>query len=186
MPTAVVLLAEGAEEMETVISVDVLRRGGIDVKLVGLHGTEPVHCSRDVRIVPDTTLAEAQKSAPYDVVVMPGGANGAKNLAASSEVKSLLESQVENHKLIAAICAAPIALVSHKINPGSKVTSHPSVKGKMEEGGYKYSEERVVTNDKLITSRGPGTTFEFALKIVEILQGKEKAHSLVAPMLLKL
>ncbi|XP_062588507.1 Parkinson disease protein 7 homolog [Saccostrea cucullata] len=180
MPTAVVLLAEGAEEMETVISVDVLRRGGIDVKLVGLHGTEPVHCSRDVRIVPDTTLTEAQKSAPYDVVVMPGGANGAKNLAASSEVKSLLESQVENHKLIAAICAAPIALVSHKINPGSKVTSHPSVKGKMEEGSHNSLWLQIQRGE------GPGTTFEFALKIVEILQGKEKAHSLVAPMLLKL
>nr|XP_022290290.1 protein DJ-1-like [Crassostrea virginica] len=186
MPKAVVLLAEGAEEMETVISVDVLRRGGIDVKLVALHGSGAVHCSRDVKIVPDTTIAEASKAAPYDVVVMPGGANGAKNLAASSEVKHLLEQQVKNDKLVAAICAAPIALVSHNIKPGSTVTSHPSVKDKLVEGGYKYSEERVVTDGKLITSRGPGTTFEFALKIVEILQGKEKAHSLVQPMLLKL
>ncbi|XP_048730906.1 Parkinson disease protein 7 homolog [Ostrea edulis] len=186
MPTAAVLLAEGAEEMETVISVDVLRRGGIDVNLVGVGGSDPVLCSRNVKIVPDTTLEEAKKSAPYDVVVMPGGLNGAKNLAASPEVKQLLETQMKNEKLIAAVCAAPIALVSHEVKPGSSVTSHPSVKGKMEEGGYKYIEERVVTDDKLITSRGPGTSFEFALKIVETLQGKEKADSLVEPMLLKL
>lgn len=186
MKTAAVLLAEGAEEMETVISVDVLRRGGIDVKLVGVQGSEAVLCSRNVKIVPDTTLAEASKSAPYDVVVLPGGANGAKNLAASAEVRNLLETQVKNNKLVAAVCAAPIALVSHNIKPGSTVTSHPSVKGKMEEGGYKYSEDRVVTDGKLITSRGPGTTFEFALKIVETLEGKEKADSLVQPMLLKL
>lgn len=56
----------------------------IDVKLVGVQGSEAVLCSRNVKIVPDTTLAEASKSAPYDVVVLPGGANGAKNLAAVS------------------------------------------------------------------------------------------------------
>ena len=81
---------------------------------------------------------------------------------------------------------ASIALNSHSIAKGKSVTSHPSVKETMTAGGYKYSEDRVVVDDKIITSRGPGTCFEFALKIVEKLQGKEKSDSLVPPMLVKL
>lgn len=184
MTKALVILSEGAEEMETVITVDVLRRANIDVTLAGLTGVEPVVCSRKVKIVPDVALKDATLKGPYDVVVCPGGAGGANNLAESSDVGSILQEQEKSGRLVAAVCAAPIALASHKIFTGKNVTSHPSVKEKL--GDYKYSEERVVQDGKLITSRGPGTCFEFALKIVEALEGKEKADSLVAPMLLKL
>ncbi|KAK6015448.1 DJ-1/PfpI family protein [Ostertagia ostertagi] len=88
-------------------------------------------------------------------------------------------------KYVAAICAAPIALKSHGI-PAALVTSHPSVRSQLEEGGYKYSEDRVVVSDRVVTSRGPGTAFEFGLKLVELLAGAEKSKSLVAPMLVKL
>ncbi|KAH3821866.1 hypothetical protein DPMN_123634 [Dreissena polymorpha] len=184
MTKALVILSEGAEEMETVISVDVLRRGGIEVTVAGLEGSDPVLCSRDVRIVPDKALSDT--TGIFDVVICPGGAKGAKNLAESPEVGSILQKQEKEGRYIAAICAAPIALASHKIAVGKSLTSHPSVKDKLVQAGYKYSEERVVQDGKLITSRGPGTTFEFALKIVEVLQGAEKANSLVNPMLLKL
>ncbi|XP_045161187.2 Parkinson disease protein 7 homolog [Mercenaria mercenaria] len=184
MPKALVILSEGAEEMETVITVDVLRRGGIEVTLAGLTGADPVLCSRNVKIVPDAALSDAVSKGPYDVVVCPGGAKGAQNLAESQEVGKILQEQEKGGRLIAAVCAAPIALASHKIGQGKNVTSHPSVKDKV--GDHKYSEERVVQDGKLITSRGPGTCFEFALKIVESLLGEEKANSLVAPMLLKM
>ncbi|WAR14834.1 PARK7-like protein [Mya arenaria] len=154
MTKALLILSEGAEEMETVISVDVLRRAGIDVTVAGLNDAEAVECSRKVKIVPDMSLGEASKHGPYDVIVCPGGAQGANNLA------------------------TPIALASHKIGSGKSVTSHPSVKDKMTSAGYQYSEDRVVQDGKLITSRGPGTTFEFALKIVEVLLGADKANSL--------
>lgn len=186
MPSALVLLAEGAEEMETVITVDVLRRGGIDVTLAGTDGSDPVVCSRQVKIVPDKSLDEALKSGPYDVVVCPGGAGGANNLCQSAAVGNLLQDQEKGGRYVAAICAGPTALKAHKICGGKTVTSYPSMKDKMVEGGYKYSEDRVVNDGKMITSRGPGTTFEFALKIVEKLQGAEKANSLVSPMLVKM
>ncbi|KAK3104938.1 hypothetical protein FSP39_013491 [Pinctada imbricata] len=185
MPSAVVILAEGAEEMETVITVDVLRRGEIDVTLAGLAGSDPVTCSRNVMIVPDCSLDDAVKKGPYDVVVCPGGGKGAENLGESSKVKELLSSQEKEGRLIAAVCAAPTALNKHGIAKGSTVTSHPSVKDKLTES-YTYSEDRVVQHGKLITSRGPGTCFEFALKIVEDLQGKDKADKLVPPMLVKM
>ncbi|XP_041377670.1 Parkinson disease protein 7 homolog [Gigantopelta aegis] len=185
MPSALVLLAEGAEEMETIISVDVLRRGGIDVTLAGLAGVDPVMCSRDVKIVPDKSLDDALKSAPYDVVVCPGGNVGSKNLCESSAVGKLLKEQESSGRLVAAICAGPTAFLAHGIGKGKKLTSHPAVHDKLK-GDYKYSEDQVVQDGKMITSRGPGTTFEFALKIVEAIQGKEKANSLVKPMLIKL
>jgi len=185
MPTAILLLAEGAEEMETVISADVMRRAGIEVTIAGVDGTESVVCSRNVVIKPDSKLSEAA-SKEYDAVVCPGGLKGAERLAASEAVGKLLKKQEARGHLIACICAAPLALKSHGIGKGKKITSHPSVDSQLKDAGYTYSEDRVVVDGKLITSRGPGTTFEFALKIVEHLCGKEKSDSLVGPMLVKL
>ncbi|XP_022090387.1 protein DJ-1zDJ-1-like [Acanthaster planci] len=184
--SALLILAAGAEEMETVIPVDVLRRAQICVTVAGLSGTEPINCSRNVVIVPDKSLEEAAKQGLYDVVIMPGGNGGSQNLAGSDKVGEILKAHESGGKIVAAICAAPIALLSHGIAKGKTLTSHPAVKDKMvAQGIYKYSENRVVQDGNLITSRGPGTAFEFALALVEALKGKEVADSLIPPMLLK-
>lgn len=183
--TALLILADGAEEMEAIISADVLRRGGVSVTVAGLAGSQPVKCSRDVIIVPDAALDDALKKGPYDVVVLPGGLKGAETLAESAVVKKILQEQEKSGRLIAAICAAPIALKSHSIGIGKSLTSHSSKTAEMSEGQYKYLEDRVVVDGQLVTSRGPGTAFEFALTIVELMMGKEKADSLVGPMFVK-
>lgn len=103
----------------------------------------------------------------------------------SPVVGQVMKAHHNAEKYVAAICAAPITLKSHGI-PAALVTSHPSVRSQLEEGGYKYSEDRVVVADRVVTSRGPGTAFEFALKLVELLVGGDKAKELIAPMLLKL
>ena len=112
---ALVILAPGAEEMETVISTDVLRRAKINVTLAssGLDSAEPVICSRNVRIVPDMSLDDAVLRGPYDIVVLPGGLGGSKRLADSEKVKSVLVSQESAGGFVAAVCAAPIVLYSH-------------------------------------------------------------------------
>ncbi|KAJ8780689.1 hypothetical protein J1605_000732 [Eschrichtius robustus] len=183
---ALVILATGAEEMETVIPVDVMRRAGIKVTIAGLAGKDPVQCSRDVVICPDASLEDAKKEGPYDVVVMPGGGLGAQNLSQSSAVKEILKEQEKRKGLIAAICAGPTALLAHEIGFGSKVTTHPLAKDKMMDGShYSYSENRVERDGLILTSRGPGTSFEFALAIVEALAGKEVADQVKAPLVLK-
>ncbi|XP_077314492.1 Parkinson disease protein 7 isoform X2 [Lithobates pipiens] len=154
---ALVILAKGAEEMETVIPTDLMRRAGISVTVAGLTGKEPVQCSRDVLICPDSSLEEARKQGPYDVVVLPGGNLGAQNLSESPAVKEVLQEQDGRKALIAAICA-----------------DH-----------YKYSENRVEKDGHILTSRGPGTSFEFGLAIVEYLVGKETADQVKAPLVLK-
>lgn len=112
---ALVILSPGAEEMETVISVDVLRRAKISVTLAGIDSSEPVTCSRDIRILPDVSLDEAATRGPYDVVILPGGLEGSKRLAESGKVKEVLEAQEKAGQLVAAVCAAPSALLAHGI-----------------------------------------------------------------------
>ncbi|XP_075263692.1 Parkinson disease protein 7 homolog [Convolutriloba macropyga] len=179
-----VILAAGAEEMEVVIPVDVMRRAKIEVTLAGLSSADPVTCSRDVVIKPDCSLSSVADST-YDAVLIPGGAKGAENLANDATVGKILTKHFADGKIVAAICAGPTALLKHGIGKGKKVTSHPSVKGKMEGGGYTYSEERVAIDGNLITSRGPGTAFEFAFAIIEALVSKETADALKPGMLVK-
>lgn len=120
---ALVILSAGAEEMETVISVDVLRRANIQVTLAGLESAEVVECSRGVKILPDCSLDNAV--GPFDVVVLPGGMGGSKNLSESQKVKEILQSQEKSGGYIAAVCAAPTALLAHGIGLQKTVTSHP-------------------------------------------------------------
>ncbi|PIK54596.1 hypothetical protein BSL78_08485, partial [Apostichopus japonicus] len=84
----------------------------VDVTVAGLFGPDPVTCSRNVVIKPDKSLEDALKHAPYDVVIMPGGGLGAKNLAESNEVKKILQAQEERNGLIAAICAGMLRVYS--------------------------------------------------------------------------
>ncbi|NP_001264178.1 Parkinson disease protein 7 homolog isoform 1 [Rattus norvegicus] len=139
---ALVILAKGAEEMETVIPVDIMRRAGIKVTVAGLAGKDPVQCSRDVVICPDTSLEEAKTQGPYDVVVLPGGNLGAQNLSESALVKEILKEQENRKGLIAAICAGPTALLAHEVGFGCKVTSHPLAKDKMMNGSCSQDTEK--------------------------------------------
>uniref|UniRef100_A0A2C9JDD2 DJ-1/PfpI domain-containing protein n=1 Tax=Biomphalaria glabrata TaxID=6526 RepID=A0A2C9JDD2_BIOGL len=182
MPSGLIFLAEGAEEMELVITADVLRRAGVDVVIAGVAGDGPVKCSNKVTVVPDKSLSEAV-SKHYDILICPGGAKGSETLCKSKEVGAALQDQEKRGGFIAAVCAAPTALVAHNIAKGKKLTSYPGMADKFKD--YKYLEERVVVDGKLITSRGPGTTFEFALAIVEQLVGKEKVQSLTSGLVLK-
>uniref|UniRef100_A0A069DQN1 Putative transcriptional regulator dj-1 n=1 Tax=Panstrongylus megistus TaxID=65343 RepID=A0A069DQN1_9HEMI len=181
--SALVLVAEGSEEMECIISVDVLRRGGVDVTLAGLKGNEPTKCSRDVVIVPDKSMEEAIKCGPYDAIVLPGGLEGSKSFAASSTLGNLLKEQEKCGKIVAAICAAPTALKAHGIGLGKRVTCYPGLEKELVDS-YKYSEDKVVVDGNIITSRGPGTAFDFGLTLVEQLVGSDTSTSVKKGLLL--
>ena len=179
--TALLILAEGAEEMEAVIAVDVMRRAKIEVVVAGLSGDGIVTCSRGINIKPDKNLADVKDNL-YDALVLPGGGKGAKNLAESSYVETVMKNHYNNDKLIAAICAGPTVLAAHGVGKSKKVTCYPSVKGKIQD--YVYSEDNVVRDGNIVTSRGPGTAFDFALEIVNILVGQDEANKLKGDMLL--
>lgn len=182
MPRALVLLAPLAEEMETTIIVDVLRRASIEVLLAGVDGPGVVECSRGVRLQPDLAL-DAVGDELFDAIVLPGGAGGAAHLADSPATGKALRAHMDANRTVAAICAAPTALLTHRIALGCELTSHPSVRGQLTPH-YRISEKRVVIDGQLITSQGPGTSFDFALALVERLCGAETAARVRAPMML--
>ncbi|XP_038219970.1 protein dj-1beta-like isoform X2 [Zerene cesonia] len=183
--SALVVLAQGAEEMETVITVDMLRRGGVTVTLAGLDGASPVLCSRQVTLVPDKSLADALAASPqYDAVILPGGLEGSERLSKSDVVGSLLKDHEKSGKIVAAICAAPTAFVAHGVAKGKRITSYPTTKDKIT-GDYTYVEgERVVVDGNIVTSRGPGTAYWFGLTLIELLTGKEKAEQVEKGMII--
>jgi protein DJ-1 len=178
--SALVLVAQGSEEMEAVITIDILRRGGIDVTVAGIDSTDPIRCSRGVVLSPDVALDSVDGE--FDIVVLPGGAEGARRFAESAKVGEFLRRQEESGRFVGAICAAPIALPAHGVFENRKLTSHPSVKETLE-GWGQYSEQPVVADGNLITSRGPGTAFAFALRIVGTLIDAKRMVEVRAPMM---
>lgn len=179
--TVLVLMAQGFEEMELVITADILHRAGFNVQLTTLaQNLDPVLGSRGISIVPDCTLDDASKN-PCDLVVLPGGMEGTERLMDDARVLELLRNQHQSGKLLAAICAAPMVLAKAGLLKGRVVTSHPGVREQLVVD--KYSEERVVIDGNLITSRAPGTTFEFAYTLIAALDSREKAEAVNAGVL---
>ncbi|XP_055356056.1 Parkinson disease protein 7 homolog [Paramacrobiotus metropolitanus] len=188
--TALIILSDGAEESEVVITADVLSRGGFKVTIAGFSGESAVKCSRGVQIKPEMSLDKAMDLAetkPYDVVVLPGGPQGTKNLTESVAVGNLLKRQEMNNGWIAAICGGPMALRSHSIGVGKCITAHKSKWDELKAGGqHKVCTARVCIDGHLITSQGPGTAFDFGLAIVEKLIGPENIPKLQEDLALKI
>ena len=186
---ALVLVADGTEDMEAVITIDVLRRAQIQVDVANVHSKTQAHveCANKTKILPDLSPQDLVKLKSnidaYDIIILPGGMAGAVTFAKDPVVQSLLMEFQNAGKYVAAICAGPIALLPGQIHQGKLITSHPSVRQQLV-GAYQYVEERVVADAKLITSRGPGTAFDFALSIVSKLLGRDKAVEVSQPMLL--
>ena len=171
MASVLVPLAQGCEELEAVTIVDLLRRAGIDVVTAGLDN-RPVRASRGTLLIPDTDLDQAL-AGDYDMVVLPGGLPGADHLEQDQRVAGLLRKMAAAGRYTAAICAAPKVLAQVGLLDGKRATCYP---GSMDPGsvpGMKYSEEPVVADGKVITSRGPGTAMDFALQLIETLVGEQ-------------
>ncbi len=182
MKKVLVTLAPGFEEIETVTVVDILRRAGARVVLAATE-EGPVEGSRGVSVLPDTLIDQVDDT-DFDLVVLPGGQPGTDNLQKNEKVKAILQNMHRSGKQVAAICAAPIVLHSAGILKNRVVTSHPSVKDQL--SGIEYSEERVVVDGNIITSRSPGTALEFALKLVEILFNQDRRDTVNSGVMARL
>lgn len=179
MSKVLVLLSPGFEEIEAVTIIDILRRAEIDTTIVGLE-KEMVKGSHDIFIKCDIYYKEIDIT-EYDFLVLPGGQPGTNNLKSNSKVIEWLQKFNQENKNIAAICAAPTVLEKAKIVDNIKVTSYPTEKNTFD-SDY-YSEEKVVKDRNIITSRGVGTSIDFSLKLVEIIKGKEMRDKLSSKIL---
>ncbi|KAF2927066.1 protein DJ-1 homolog A [Oryza sativa Japonica Group] len=179
-PQILVPIANGTEEMEATMIIDILRRAKANVVVASLEETLEIVASRKVKMVADVLLDDALKQ-QYDLILLPGGLGGAQAYAKSDKLIGLIKKQAEANKLYGAICASPaIALEPHGLLKGKKATSFPGMWNKLSD--QSECKNRVVVDGNLITSQGPGTSMEFSLAIVEKLFGRERAVELAKTM----
>jgi 4-methyl-5(b-hydroxyethyl)-thiazole monophosphate biosynthesis len=181
MTRVLVPLAAGFEELEAVTLIDLLRRAGFEVVVAGLVAG-PVFASRGTVLVPDTTLAAVADQA-FDLVVLPGGLPGADHLAADPLLRSLLQRQHAQHRLTAAICAAPKVLAAAGLLAGKSATCYPGAIDAAAHPDITLVTEPVVTDGTVVTSRGPGTAMDFALALIERLAGRARRDDVETKLL---
>ena len=180
---ALVLLAEGFEEVEAVTPIDYLRRAGINVTTAAIGKYLAVNGSHGIPVSADTSLDNLLKdgkllASAWDAVILPGGLPGADNLASSKEAGVFLLGMAEAGKWVCAICAAPARVLSPLgLLSGRKFTCFPGEEEKViadssASSGAMWKEDRVVVDGCIITSRGAGTAGEFACTIIEKLAGE--------------
>ncbi|QKF64237.1 DJ-1 family glyoxalase III [Campylobacter corcagiensis] len=170
MKKVAVMFADGFEEIEAVSVVDILRRAGVEVKMVGLN-KKSVKGAHGIEMTAQMVLDDLEVN-DFDMIVLPGGLPGAEYLAKSDKLLEVLKEFDKNSKFIAAICAAPWALGEAKVLKDS-YTCYPGFKSKVNHEGYTNS-TNVVVDKNIITSRGPATAMEFALNLVKVLYGESK------------
>ena len=174
MSHVLVPLAQGCEELEAITITDLLRRAGIEVTTCGLDD-QPVKASRGTTIIPDTSIDKV-KNLSYDLIVLPGGLPGSDHLRDNEQIQSLIKKQVSENKYMAAICAAPKALAEAGVLAGKTATGFPGVLAALSNDNITISESAVQIDGNIVTSRSAGTAMEFALTLIELLEGKEKRH----------
>jgi 4-methyl-5(b-hydroxyethyl)-thiazole monophosphate biosynthesis len=169
MSRVLVPLAQGCEELEAITITDLLVRAGIDVTTAGLDD-RPVTASRGTTIIPDTTI-DAVADQTFDLIVLPGGQPGADHLRENEHLQALLKSHAAAGKFLGAICAAPKALAAAGLLDGRMATAYPGALEAEANDRIDIKDSAIVIDGNIITSRGPGTAMDFALALIELLEG---------------
>jgi len=172
--------AEGFEEVEALTIVDLLRRAGIETEMVSVTGHLKVTGAHGVEVVADTLFDDAVYG-DCELIVLPGGMPGATNLDAHEGLREKIYSFHNQGKKLAAICAAPLVYGRAGILEGKKATCYPGFEKELE--GAELSTENVVSDQGVITSRGPATAMDFALAIIGELKGEAAADEVAAGLL---
>lgn len=167
MKRVLVPLAEGFEELEAVTIIDILRRAGVEVVIASLSAS-PVTGAHGIRLAADKPLA-ALLEQDFDMIALPGGMPGAEHLKKDPRIADIARRLAAKGRPVAAICAAPMVLAAAGLLDGRRATSYP---GFLKDAAKtSVTDEAVVVDGGVITSRGPGTALDFALQLVETLEG---------------
>ena len=173
-------LAKGFEEVEGLGPVDILRRGGVEIKTVSVTGSEFVETSHGVTVKADLLFENADLS-DADLLMIPGGMPGATNLNSHEGVRKALLAQNAAGRKIGAICAGPMVLGSLGLLKGKRATCYPGFEKYME--GAEYTRELFTVDGNIITGEGPAATFPYSYKILSMFVGEEKTRQLQEGMM---
>ncbi len=179
MKKALVLLADGFEDIEAVTVVDVLRRGGVETTTASIHERLDVLSAHGIMMKTDALYVDAA-DAVWDVIVLPGGGEGTKNLMDFKPLASLVARQRAEGRLLAAICAAPVALVATGVvEPGIHVTCYPTCQMELDRP---WANAPVVEDRGIITGQAPGSALLFSLVVLKALVGETVAEKVARGM----
>ena len=181
MKAICIFLAEGFEEMEAMFPLDIMRRGGLNVKTVSVTGNKTVVSSHRVPVVADE-LIENLSEEDIEMIVLPGGMPGATNLDAHAGLDKLIRNFAAAGKPMAAICAAPLVYGKRGLLKGKKATCYPGFDQYLE--GAEYTGNMVEVTDNFILGKGPGVAPAFGFAILEKLAGAEKVQEVKQGMLM--
>ncbi|HOL19690.1 MAG TPA: DJ-1/PfpI family protein [Candidatus Hydrogenedens sp.] len=171
MSKVLVLLAQGCEEVEAVTVIDLLNRAGVEVTTACLDKEKIIHASHGALLVAQKLLDEVLTE-EFDMVVLPGGLPGADNLANNARVIQLIKNMANSGKYVSAICAAPHILAQSGLLDGKRATAYPGFLKKKDFPKIEICDDAVVVCGNIITGRGPGVAMDFALALIEALEGK--------------
>lgn len=186
-----VFLADGFEVSEALTTVNMLRRGGVNVKTVSIYDDRIVTSSNRIPVIADMAFGEFKASTtfgaclPTDVMILPGGMPGSSNLAAFGKLMDIMQEHYAEGGTLAAICAAPSVVLSLLPNlEGKKMTCYDGFEETLQAKGAVYVKEGVVVDGNIITGRGPGWAVEFGLAILAHVKGQEVADKVKAGLML--
>lgn len=182
MKKAVVFLADGFEDVEALATVDILRRGSVDVTIAGVTGMQVIS-THNIKVTADKDIKDINAK-DYDAVICPGGMPGSTNLRDSELVINIIKEAYESGKIVSAICAAPMVLENAGILSGKNFTMYPGMQDYAPSGNYK-NDKFVVKDGLVITGAGPAAVFEYALELLANLQDKDVAEQVAKGMLIK-
>ena len=175
MSKAAVFFGTGYEEIEALTVVDILRRAGVETLMVSVTGEHNVSGSHNIKVEMDALIEEINFD-ELELIVLPGGMPGTKNLEACDALMAQVDAFVSRNKLVAAICAAPSILGHRGILKGKKACSYPTFESHLE--GAQVMQQPAVIDGNIITGRGMGAAVPFGLAILEKLQGSEAAQKM--------
>ena len=168
-----VFLADGFEEIEGLTVVDILRRAGVSVTMMSVTGNRMIKGSHGITVEADA-LFDGADAAKADMLVLPGGMPGTKNLQAHRGLLGAMEKAARQGRRIAAICAAPSILGSMGLLKGRTATCYPGFEDMLE--GASYTSQGVITDGNITTCRGLGYAMDLGMEMIRLLQGPQQAE----------
>jgi len=182
-PRALLAVADGVEDIETVTILDVLRRAEVEVVVASIEERRMITCARGTRLTADGMFADVLAQ-DFDLIALPGGLPGAQRLAEHVPLADKVREQAAAGRFFAAICAAPaLALQDYGVLRQRRMTCYPALSDRL--SGCSFVDAPVVVDGNCITSQGPATAIAFSLALVEALCGKARARQIGDALLVK-
>ncbi|MDO5695388.1 MAG: DJ-1/PfpI family protein [Eubacteriales bacterium] len=186
MKEVLLFLAEGFEECEALIVVDLFRRADIDIRTVSVTGDKEVVSAHNVRITADESIEDIwedvwQGIVEPEMIILPGGMPGTEYLDRSRYLKRIIERQASRNGKIAAICAAPSILGRRGLLAGRRATCYPGFENFLSDA--EYTADPVTVDGNYITANGLGAAVDFALTLIGELRDKEVADGVAQAIL---